>query len=146
MNVNNNAIKRIMADVRSLAKNPSSRYSAAPLEDNVFEWHFSIRGPVGTDFEGIHLLRHLVWFRMSVHQRRLWICHFKALLFFTSDQVVCTMAEYCYQQNIPSSHLTSSFWRKLEGTIFLQISIHEDHHDFMTMSSQIIYNWFFTLS
>ena len=52
MNVNNNAIKRIMADVRELAKHPSPRYSAAPLEDNVFEWHFSIRGPKGTDFEG----------------------------------------------------------------------------------------------
>ena len=52
MNVNNNAIKRIMADVRELAKHPSPRYSAAPLEDNIFEWHFSIRGPSGTDFEG----------------------------------------------------------------------------------------------
>ena len=41
-----------MADVRELAKHPSPRYSAAPLEDNVFEWHFSIRGPTGSDFEG----------------------------------------------------------------------------------------------
>lgn len=55
MNVNNSAIKRIMADVRELAKHPSPRYSAAPLEDNVFEWHFSIRGPSGSDFEGIDL-------------------------------------------------------------------------------------------
>ena len=54
MNVNNNAIKRIMADVRALAKHPSHRYSAAPLEDNIFEWHFSIRGPSGTDFEGYY--------------------------------------------------------------------------------------------
>jgi ubiquitin-conjugating enzyme E2 J1 len=53
MNVNNNAIKRIMADVKELAKHPSPRYSAAPLEQNVFEWHFSIRGPSETDFEGV---------------------------------------------------------------------------------------------
>lgn len=52
MNRNNPAIKRILADVRELGKHPSSRYSAAPLEDNFFEWHFTIRGPAGTDFAG----------------------------------------------------------------------------------------------
>lgn len=52
MNKTNPAIKRIMAEVRELEKNPSYRYSARPLEDNMFEWHFTIRGPVGTDFEG----------------------------------------------------------------------------------------------
>jgi ubiquitin-conjugating enzyme E2 J1 len=53
MNTKNPAIKRIMADVRELGKHPSPRYSAAPLEDNIFEWHFSIRGPSRSDFEGI---------------------------------------------------------------------------------------------
>ena len=82
MNVNNNAIKRIMADVRSLAKNPSSRYSAAPLEDNVFEWHFSIRGPAGTDFEGIHLLKHIMLVSKIPSQMQAMNLYFKALLFF----------------------------------------------------------------
>ncbi|KAH9053851.1 ubiquitin-conjugating enzyme/RWD-like protein [Lactarius vividus] len=27
-------------------------YSAAPLEDDIFEWHCTLRGPSGTDFEG----------------------------------------------------------------------------------------------
>ena len=27
-------------------------YAAAPLEGNMFEWHFTIRGPAGSDFEG----------------------------------------------------------------------------------------------
>ena len=41
-----------MADVRELEKHPSYRYHAAPLEENFFEWHFTIRGPAGSDFEG----------------------------------------------------------------------------------------------
>lgn len=46
------AIKRIKADIRELAQHSSSAYSAAPTEDNMFLWHFTIRGPRGTDFEG----------------------------------------------------------------------------------------------
>lgn len=52
MNTKNPAIKRIMADVRELEKHPSSRYWAEPLEENFFEWHFTIRGPTGSHFEG----------------------------------------------------------------------------------------------
>ena len=52
MNTKNPSVKRILADVRELQKHPSSRYSAAPLEENMFEWHFTIRGPAGSDFEG----------------------------------------------------------------------------------------------
>lgn len=51
-NTRNPAIRRIMADVRELERHPSPRYHAVPLEDNFFEWHFTIRGPSGTDFEG----------------------------------------------------------------------------------------------
>lgn len=32
--------------------NPSDQYYAAPLENDMFEWHFTIRGAEGTDFEG----------------------------------------------------------------------------------------------
>ena len=46
------ALRRIQADIRELDKHPSPRYSARPLDDNMFEWHFTIRGPAGSDFEG----------------------------------------------------------------------------------------------
>eukprot|EP00815_Leptocylindrus_aporus_P000035 CAMPEP_0116063916 /NCGR_PEP_ID=MMETSP0322-20121206/8746_1 /TAXON_ID=163516 /ORGANISM="Leptocylindrus danicus var. apora, Strain B651" /LENGTH=313 /DNA_ID=CAMNT_0003549719 /DNA_START=148 /DNA_END=1089 /DNA_ORIENTATION=+ len=46
------ALRRIQADVRELKFNPSPRYFAAPLEDDMFEWHFTIRGPRDTEFEG----------------------------------------------------------------------------------------------
>ncbi len=45
-------IRRILADQRELHRHPSPRYSANPLDENVFEWHFTIRGPQGSDFEG----------------------------------------------------------------------------------------------
>lgn len=40
------------ADIRELALDPSDQYYAAPLENDMFEWHFTIRGAEGTDFEG----------------------------------------------------------------------------------------------
>jgi len=46
------SLRRIQADIRELALEPSDRYHAAPLEDDMFEWHFTIRGPDGTEFEG----------------------------------------------------------------------------------------------
>ena len=50
--MSNIAVKRIHCDVRELNRNPSRQYSAAPLEDNLFEWHFTLRGPRGSDFQG----------------------------------------------------------------------------------------------
>jgi len=54
MNVNNPAVKRIMGELRELTKGarPDDFFVAAPMEDNLFEWHFSIRGPAGTAFDG----------------------------------------------------------------------------------------------
>ncbi|KAJ3760909.1 UBC-like protein [Lentinula raphanica] len=51
-NKNNSAVKRIMQEARELANDPSTDYTAAPLEDDIFEWHCTIRGPAGTEFEG----------------------------------------------------------------------------------------------
>ncbi|KIK59655.1 hypothetical protein GYMLUDRAFT_244881 [Collybiopsis luxurians FD-317 M1] len=51
-NRNNSAVKRIMSEARELANDPSTDYTAAPLEDDIFEWHCTIRGPAGTEFEG----------------------------------------------------------------------------------------------
>jgi len=33
-------------------KEPTEEYWANPLDDNLFEWHFTVQGPPGTDFEG----------------------------------------------------------------------------------------------
>ncbi|KAJ7470549.1 non-canonical ubiquitin conjugating enzyme 1 [Mycena latifolia] len=41
-----------MQEARELANDPSPEYSAAPLEDDIFEWHCTLRGPAGTEFEG----------------------------------------------------------------------------------------------
>lgn len=46
------SLRRIQADVRELALEPSDRYHAAPLEEDMFEWHFTIRGADDTDFAG----------------------------------------------------------------------------------------------
>lgn len=46
------SLRRIQADIRELLIDPSDQYHAAPLENDMFVWHFTIRGAVGTDFEG----------------------------------------------------------------------------------------------
>lgn len=51
-NLSNPSIKRIMQEVREMEKEKSSQFYAAPLEDDLFEWHFTIRGPRETPFEG----------------------------------------------------------------------------------------------
>lgn len=51
-NQKNPGVRRILADVRELARDPSDQYAAKPTEENMFEWHFVLRGPAGTDFEG----------------------------------------------------------------------------------------------
>ena len=41
----NPTIKRILKEASELAQNPSPDLHAEPLESNLFEWHFTIRGP-----------------------------------------------------------------------------------------------------
>ncbi|KAG1470335.1 hypothetical protein G6F56_002744 [Rhizopus delemar] len=41
-----------MQEAKELSEENAYEYSAHPLEDNLFEWHFTIRGPEGTEFEG----------------------------------------------------------------------------------------------
>lgn len=45
------AVKRLMKEAQEL-KDPTELYAAQPLEDNIFEWHFTIRGPSDSDFDG----------------------------------------------------------------------------------------------
>ncbi|KAJ8315744.1 hypothetical protein KUTeg_007894 [Tegillarca granosa] len=44
------AVKRLMKEAQEL-REPTEQYHAQPLEDNLFEWHFTIRGPGETEFE-----------------------------------------------------------------------------------------------
>jgi ubiquitin-conjugating enzyme E2 J1 len=46
------SLRRIKADIRELSLDPSDQYYAAPLESDMFEWHFTIRGPVDSEFSG----------------------------------------------------------------------------------------------
>jgi hypothetical protein len=44
------AVKRLMREAAEMAS-ATADYFATPLEDNLFEWHFTVRGPESTDFE-----------------------------------------------------------------------------------------------
>ncbi|RMY67850.1 hypothetical protein D0863_07530 [Hortaea werneckii] len=41
----NPTIKRILKEAQELAHQPSADYHAAPLESDLYEWHFTLRGP-----------------------------------------------------------------------------------------------------
>ncbi|KAK6104932.1 Ubiquitin-conjugating enzyme family protein [Brugia pahangi] len=49
-NLKSAGVKRLMKEAAEL-RNPTDMYYAQPLEDNLFEWHFTVRGPADTDFE-----------------------------------------------------------------------------------------------
>ena len=38
--------------MKELRTDPSDQYSAEPREDDLFDWHFTLRGPIESDFEG----------------------------------------------------------------------------------------------
>lgn len=46
------SVKRIMREFKALQKNPPDGIIAKPLDSNLFEWHFTIRGVEKTEFEG----------------------------------------------------------------------------------------------
>lgn len=45
------AVKRLMKEAEELCES-TDQYHAQPLDDNLFEWHFTIRGPADSEFEG----------------------------------------------------------------------------------------------
>ncbi|KAG9100391.1 hypothetical protein FRC06_004167 [Ceratobasidium sp. 370] len=51
-NKNNSAVKRILQEAKELQNDPSYEYSAGPLENDIFEWHATLRGAPDTEFEG----------------------------------------------------------------------------------------------
>ncbi|XP_007533595.1 ubiquitin-conjugating enzyme E2 J1 isoform X1 [Erinaceus europaeus] len=50
-NLKSPAVKRLMKEAAEL-KDPTDHYHAQPLEDNLFEWHFTVRGPPDSEFDG----------------------------------------------------------------------------------------------
>ncbi|KAJ4969142.1 hypothetical protein NE237_015843 [Protea cynaroides] len=51
-NLKNPAVKRILQEVKEMQSNPSDDFTSLPLEENIFDWQFAIRGPRDTEFEG----------------------------------------------------------------------------------------------
>ncbi|TKY54229.1 Ubiquitin-conjugating enzyme E2 32 [Spatholobus suberectus] len=51
-NLKNPGVKRILQEVKEMQSNPSDDYMSLPLEENIFEWQFAIRGPADSEFEG----------------------------------------------------------------------------------------------
>ncbi|KAA0151692.1 hypothetical protein FNF27_02496 [Cafeteria roenbergensis] len=41
-----------MAEARDLKRNRNGAYHAEPVGEDLFQWHFTIRGPRGSAFEG----------------------------------------------------------------------------------------------
>jgi len=47
-------VKRILSEAREFNET-DTEFTANPLEDNIFEWHFTLRGPSSSEFqEGIY--------------------------------------------------------------------------------------------
>ena len=44
-------MKRFLSEIKEIEKNPSDIYIAKPLEDDMYTWHFTIKGPKDTDFD-----------------------------------------------------------------------------------------------
>ncbi|KAI9103310.1 ubiquitin-conjugating enzyme/RWD-like protein [Phlyctochytrium arcticum] len=46
------AVKRLMRELADLESDPSPEFTAGIIDDNLFDWHFTIRGPSEGGFEG----------------------------------------------------------------------------------------------
>ena len=51
MGIRSPAVKRLMKEAKEINK-PTAHFFAQPLEENLFEWHFTVRGPSDTPFAG----------------------------------------------------------------------------------------------
>ncbi|KAK4113762.1 UBC-like protein [Canariomyces notabilis] len=51
-NTKSPTIRRILREAQELTTSPSPDYHASPLETDLFEWHFTLRGPPHSAFEG----------------------------------------------------------------------------------------------
>lgn len=51
-NSRNPAVKRILQEIKEMKASTSTEFIAEALEDDIFEWHFVVRGPPDSEFEG----------------------------------------------------------------------------------------------
>lgn len=51
-NMKNPGVKRIMQEIKEIRQDTSGDILAEALENDIFEWHFVIRGPRDTEFDG----------------------------------------------------------------------------------------------
>ncbi|SPN98874.1 related to non-canonical ubiquitin conjugating enzyme 1 [Cephalotrichum gorgonifer] len=55
LNTKSPTMRRILKEAQELANSPSPDYTASPLETDLFEWHFTFRGPPNSVYsEGIY--------------------------------------------------------------------------------------------
>ncbi|EER07510.1 ubiquitin-conjugating enzyme E2 J1, putative [Perkinsus marinus ATCC 50983] len=52
VNASSQTIRRIQREILEIQRNPSSNWTASPTADSIFEWHYTFKGPPGTEFEG----------------------------------------------------------------------------------------------
>lgn len=45
------AVKRITSEMTQLQQHPSPSFYAAPVSDDLFDWHFTVKGPEDTAYE-----------------------------------------------------------------------------------------------
>ena len=45
-------LRRIQQEIKEFQNNPSNTFHAEPLKDELHVWHFTIKGPSETEFEG----------------------------------------------------------------------------------------------
>jgi ubiquitin-protein ligase len=51
-NTRSTTIKRILQEHKELIKDPSDDFVAHPLEDDLFDWHVTLKGAPGGDYDG----------------------------------------------------------------------------------------------
>lgn len=52
VNLRSSAVKRIMQEAAESTDSDTDGFIAAPLESDIFEWHCTLRGVRGTEYEG----------------------------------------------------------------------------------------------
>jgi len=51
-NTRSTAIKRILQEHKEFLQDPPEDFVAAPLEDDLFDWHVTMKGAEGSDYQG----------------------------------------------------------------------------------------------
>lgn len=52
LNTRSSATKRILQEHREFLADPSAEFVAHPLEEDIFEWHVTVRGVENSEYAG----------------------------------------------------------------------------------------------